>query len=490
MSLPGSHLGRLGATPSGGSVGIFLALALLVVGGLQVVVQQRVDALRHHVNEVAEPTGELIAEVQYLLARQTSALRGFLVSRDSTYLARYDSLRAAEQRIYPALERYAAELAPLVAADVAELSTLSDQWHGRIASRPITDAATTGATLDTPVVLLEQRLYTATLEAAGRAMQAIRQLIRDQELEIRRVERNARLMLGVFFLLAGVVAVSISVLNTRIRSLAAESEARRLEAEMAMTSNERAVAAREYLIRGFTHDVKNPLNVAVGYAELLELGHKGTLPIQQVDMLGRIRSAIHDAVEIINELLEISRLESPGLQVKRKATDLGALTSEVVREHAMAASVAGLDLRFVSTEEPRESLTTFTDPERVRQVLTNLITNALKYTPSPGEVTVRSGVAPKDLDHPGRRVRMMVTDSGPGIPLEEQERIFYEFHRVPGSTAGGHGLGLAISKRISRILGGDLTVESVPGQGATFTLWLPLRRRGEVEADAWTASTP
>jgi signal transduction histidine kinase len=272
--------------------------------------------------------------------------------------------------------------------------------------------------------------------------------------------------------------------------LAAESEARRLEAEMAMTSNERAVAAREYLIRGFTHDVKNPLNVAVGYAELLELGHKGTLPIQQVDMLGRIRSAIHDAVEIINELLEISRLESPGLQVKRKATDLGALTSEVVREHAMAASVAGLDLRFVSTEEPRESLTTFTDPERVRQVLTNLITNALKYTPSPGEVTVRSGVAPKDLDHPGRRVRMMVTDSGPGIPLEEQERIFYEFHRVPGSTAGGHGLGLAISKRISRILGGDLTVESVPGQGATFTLWLPLRRRGEVEADAWTASTP
>jgi signal transduction histidine kinase len=85
---------------------------------------------------------------------------------------------------------------------------------------------------------------------------------------------------------------------------------------------------------------------------------------------------------------------------------------------------------------------------------------------------------------------MMVTDSGPGIPLEEQERIFYEFHRVPGSTAGGHGLGLAISKRISRILGGDLTVESVPGQGATFTLWLPLRRRGEVEADAWTASTP
>lgn len=475
MSLPGPRLGRLRATPMGGSVGIFLALALLVVGGLQIVVQQRVDALRRHVNEVADPTGELIAEVQYLLARQTSALRGFLVSRDSTYLERYDSLRAVEQRIHPALERYAAELAPVVAADVAELSTLSDQWHGRILLRPITDAATTGATLDTFVVLLEQRLYTATLEAAGRAMQAIRQLIRDQEVEIARVERNARLMLGVFFLLAGVVAVFISVLNTRIRSLAAESEARRLEAEMAMSSNERAVAAREYLIRGFTHDVKNPLNVAVGYAELLELGHKGTLPTQQVDMLGRIRSAIHDAVEIINELLEISRLESAGMQVKRKATDLGALTSEVVREHAMAAATAGLDLRFVRTDEQRESPTTFTDPERVRQVLTNLITNALKYTPSPGEVTVRSGVAPKDPDHPGRRVRVMVTDSGPGIPLEEQERIFYEFHRVPGSIGGGHGLGLAISKRISRILGGDLTVESVPGQGATFTLWLPLR---------------
>ena len=458
---------------SGGVASLVVAAALLALGGTLLLVEQRVNGLREQVRDVAEPTEDLIAEVQFLLARQTSALRGYLISRDSTYLARYDSLRVIEQAIHPGLERQAARLSPTIAAEVAALTRLSEQWHNRIVIQEIV-AVGAGAAFDAPVVLFEQRLYLATLEAAGQAMAAVRQAARDRETEIERVERNGRFVLGFLFLLSGLIAVWTTILNARIRTLASEAEARRVEAQRAMDRTEQVVAQREYLIRGFTHDVKNPLNVAVGYAELLELGQKGELQSQQRNAIGRIRAAIHGAVEMIDNLLHISRVEGDGLRVRREVVDLRALARDATEQHSPEAEAAGLELTFVDGPDEREALATVTDPDRVRQVLANLVTNALKFTPSPGRVTVAVDASSMDGDRPGAWARMTVTDTGPGIPFDEQERIFHEFHRVPGSTAPGHGLGLASSRGIARMLGGDVTVESVPGQGATFVFWLPL----------------
>lgn len=472
-------LGSGGATGlrlrSGGVASLIVTLTLLALGGTLLVVEHKVNGLREQLRDVVEPTEDLIAEVQYLLARQTSALRGYLISNDTTYLARYDSLRVIEQEIHPRLERYSAPLSPTITAEVAWLILLSEQWHGRIVIPEIV----AGAAFDTPGGLFEQRLYLATLEAASRAMVAVRQAVRDRQNEIERVERNGRFVLAFLLLLAGLVAVWTAVLNARIRSLASEAEARRVEAEKAMDRTEQLVAQREYLVRGFTHDVKNPLNVAVGYAELLELGLRGQLPPQQLSIVGRLRAAIRGAVEIIDNLLEISRLESGGLRVKRDLVDLRGLARAATQELSMEAKAAGLDLTFVDGADAEESLTTVTDSDRVRQALGNLVTNALKYTPSPGQVTVRVDASTADTDRPGAWVRITVTDTGPGVPLDEQERIFHEFHRVPGSTVSGHGLGLASSRSIARMLGGDVTVASVPGQGATFVFWLPLGTKEE-----------
>lgn len=461
----------------GGVASLIVAAALLALGGTLFMVEKRVDGLHQQVSEVAEPTEQLIAEMQFLLARQASALRGYLITNDTTYLARHDSLRLIEQEAHPQLEGYAARLSPAIAAEVAELILLSEQWRSGIVIQEIRSVGTAGMPFDAFEVLLEQRLYVAVLEAASRSMEVVRQTIRDREAEISRVERTGRLILGSLVFLAVMVGVWTTILNARIGSLASEAEARRVEAETAMDRTEQVVAQREYLIRGFTHDVKNPLNVAVGYAELLELGHKGELPSQQVDIVGRIRTAIHGAVEIIDNLLHISRLESDGLKVKREVVDLRALARDVTREHAMAAKAAGLELAFFDGDAAKEAVTTVTDPDRVRQVFVNLVTNALKYTPSPGRVTVRVDASPPDTDRAGAWARMSVMDTGPGIPFDEQERIFYEFHRVPGSKVRGHGLGLASSQRIARMLGGDVTVASVPGQGATFVFWLPLRKQ-------------
>lgn len=461
----------------GGFPSLLIGLALLAVVVILIPVQTRIVDLREGVEDVAEPAADLVAEVQYVLARETSTLRGYLITQDSTYLHDFSALRVREREIYPELERYAAQLSPEIAAGVAEIRTLSDQWHSRLELEEIVAAE---ATLEATVVLLEQRLYRETLETASETAQAIRSLTREQRTRIEEVEANARLIYASLFLLASLVAISMAILGARVRSLAVEAERRRSEIETAMRRTERAVAARADLIRGFTHDVKNPLGVADGYAELLEAGLRGALAGPQLETVARIRSAIRGAIEITDELLDLSRLESGGLKVRREPSDLRALVDDIVQQHASAAAAAGLELELVDAGDPPPRAITYTDPHRVRQILQNLISNALKYTPSPGAVEVRVDFHAGTSDSPGAWTRVSVTDTGPGIPVEEQDRIFDEFHRVPGTTVSGHGLGLAISRKIAQLLGGDVTVQSAPGEGATFVLSLPLRETVDI----------
>lgn len=468
-------MARRGAR-AGGIGGSLVVLALMAVVVILLPVQARIDELRNEVDEVAEPASDLAVEIQYLLARETSTLRGYLISQDTSYLVQYGTLRAREREIYPELERYAVALSPRIAADVAKIWTLSQQWHGRL---PVELIAASEATPDATVVLLEQGLYRQTLEAAGQAVRSIRQTIRERQARIDQLERNSRFAYGFLFLLASLVAISMAILKARVRSLAEEAEARRGEMEIAMKRTELAVAARADLIRGFTHDVKNPLGVADGYAELLQLGLRGPLAPAQTETVGRIRSSIRGALEITEELLDISRLESGGLQIQREPSDLRALVRDVVQHHTAAASAAGLSLRFVESDDPSPRTTTYTDPHRVRQILQNLLSNAVKYTPAPGEVTVRVDFHSGSPASSGAWARVSVRDTGLGIPVSEQGRIFDEFHRVPGSMATGHGLGLAISRRIAQLMGGDIAVDSAPGEGSTFVLSLPLRQHVE-----------
>ncbi len=461
--------GRLGSE-SGRVVGVLLGLAVLGLAML-VWVQGRVGALDEDVRSNAAPAEDLVGEMQYMLARQTSALRGYLASGDTTYLRQYDSLHALERAAYPVLEVYAAALAPEASADVAEFLTLSREWHRRLLLEEIAAVGSAGARLDAPVVLLEQEIYRRALDAASGATLSIREMTRDRHMHIQRIERDARLILVFLFFLSGGIAVFISIMNGRIRALALETEERRMEVQSAMDRTERAVAARQHLIRGFTHDVKNPLNVADGYADLLRLGLRGELPAEQAVVIGKIRTAIRGAVEIIDTLLEINRVESGGLKLELQSVDLAKLAEDVLEEHAWIAAAAGLELIF---RDPGRAIIVLTDPDRVRQVLKNLLANAVKYTPSPGKVKVQLDFA-RESGHPGW-VKILVTDTGPGIASEEQERVFYEFYRVPGASVPGQGLGLTISQRIAHLLGGEITLRSVPGQGATFELWLPMHR--------------
>ncbi|HET6228468.1 MAG TPA: GAF domain-containing sensor histidine kinase [Longimicrobiaceae bacterium] len=233
----------------------------------------------------------------------------------------------------------------------------------------------------------------------------------------------------------------------------------------------RATEARARLLRGVTHDVKNPLGSADGYAQLLEMELAGGLAPEQARLVAGVRRGIRGALAMIGDLLDLSLAESGGLPVNRVPVDLVAVAREALEDERGAVEAAG----HVLVCEGGTPVPLVTDPARVRQVVGNLLSNAAKYTPAPGRITLwvemRTGGEPA---RPGEWAAVHVRDSGPGIPPDARESIFGEFHRLDSSTrASGHGLGLAISRLIARLLGGDLTVSGGEGEGATFSFWLP-----------------
>ncbi len=255
----------------------------------------------------------------------------------------------------------------------------------------------------------------------------------------------------------------------RERLLAGEREARS-EAVQRREELERVSESRTRLMRGFSHDVKNPLGAADGYAQLLEDGILGDLSTKQLESIQRIRRSIQTSLHLIHDLLELARAEAGQIEIDSVRTDVAELAREAVEDFRAQATAAGLGLEMsVDRALPAE-----TDPARVRQILSNLLSNAVKYTPR-GRITVEAdlrtdGNAPRE----GGRIAIHVTDTGPGIPPEKQELIFQEFTRLDPEAQHGAGVGLAISRRIARLLGGDITVESEAGHGSTFTLWVPL----------------
>jgi signal transduction histidine kinase len=224
-------------------------------------------------------------------------------------------------------------------------------------------------------------------------------------------------------------------------------------------------------MRGVSHDLKNPLNAIDGHAQLLEDGVKGPLTPAQKESIGRIRRAVQTQLSLIVDLLELSRAESGSLPIHKEPTDVLAVVAEEIEEHRATAEAAGHTLTFFPDGQ---TPAVETDRERLKQVLGNLLSNAVKYTPPRGRIEVRI----EKTDGAGRlagrpAVAIRVSDTGHGIPPEKLDAIFDEFTRLAPGLAEGAGLGLAIARRISRLLGGDITVVSEVGVGSVFSLWLP-----------------
>ncbi|WP_420125771.1 sensor histidine kinase [Longimicrobium sp.] len=458
---------------------VLLALAALVV--VPILVQRRVDDVRARVEEVADPARTLVRRIQFDLSREAAALLLVSTTGAPEAMAEYHAARRDEEAQFPQLEAYAEALGGEVLREFRRFQSLAAQWQARVS------VDTTGVQPASVVAALanareELRLANQGLAAGNQLDEALVRETRRNREDIRRVERfglQVTVALGALALLA---AATVTWLSWRVRQLATVATLHSEEAERALAETARATEARSHLLRGVSHDVKNPLGAARGYAELLQQGIKGELSPEQAKFVEGIRRSIDGALSILADLLDLARADSGGLHVERVPAELGRIARDAAEDHRAAARAAG---HVLECPAPPDAVRVYTDPQRVRQVLGNLVSNAIKYTPAPGRITVRVEQADGGSAREGVWAVLRVIDTGPGIPPEQREAIFDEFTRLhDGTQIQGHGLGLAISRRVARLLGGDLDVSSVPGEGAIFTLWLPLRDEDEPPASA------
>ncbi|HEX2210601.1 MAG TPA: ATP-binding protein [Longimicrobium sp.] len=240
-----------------------------------------------------------------------------------------------------------------------------------------------------------------------------------------------------------------------------------------------ASRAKSQFLATVSHEIRTPINAVMGYAELLELGLGGPLTAKQAEYVGRIQGSSRHLLSLVNDVLDLSRIEAGEMAVRSERLPLRATADRAIAQVEPQARVKAIDLSL-EWSCPEDDVYVG-DEDRVSQVLVNLLSNAVKFTEPGGSVTMTcsaGAAAPPTLPEERERVwvAVEVADTGIGIPPDKLEAVFEPFMQVDGSHTrreGGTGLGLAISRRLARLMGGDLTVESTPGEGSRFTLWLP-----------------
>lgn len=258
------------------------------------------------------------------------------------------------------------------------------------------------------------------------------------------------------------------------------SEKRRLEAMVERTHHDLEKAYEELsvldkmksdFIAIASHELRTPLSIIKGYADAFQYGELGELAPLQMDKIKIVNARADQMAKIINDLLDITRLEEGRLVGKKWPAPVDELVISAVSEYKSRAAEKGMELVHTVAEGlPPVSV----DVWRVHQVLENLIGNAIKFTPPGGTIEVAARLSPEpDM------VEIEVRDNGPGIPPREQERLFTMFYQVETDStrsAGGLGLGLVISKGIVESHGGRIWVESEPGRGSSFKFTLPVHK--------------
>ena len=261
-------------------------------------------------------------------------------------------------------------------------------------------------------------------------------------------------------------------------------EARRLVEEKATELSVSSKYKSEF-IANMSHELRTPLNSLLVLAEQLEDNPDGNLTDRQVQFASVIRSSGVDLLKLLNDILDLAKVESRTVNLEPSELDIAELGRSMLQGFQPIAEEQGLT--FALEIDPALPATMVSDPHRLRQVLKNLLSNAFKFTET-GGVTLslaRStggwGVGNDRLERAPAVVALSVADTGIGIRSDQQKTMFEAFAQADGSTArqyGGTGLGLSISRDLVELLGGEISLESQPGQGSTFVVYLPLEGAG------------
>ncbi|TDB38736.1 MAG: PAS domain S-box protein [Actinobacteria bacterium] len=290
--------------------------------------------------------------------------------------------------------------------------------------------------------------------------------IRDMEIHAGPIDVNGqRLVFATMQDISDRIAAERELAGNRERLSEMVSE-RTAELERAYRELEAASAVKDQFMANMSHELRTPLNSIIGFSDMLLSGLVGSLDAEQQRQVGMINTSGKHLLELVNDVLDLARIESGSVKLEPEEFELAPLLDSVIESLRPAAAAKRLDVRV---EQSTPMSVVRSDRRKVRQILLNLVGNAVKFTDE-GGVVLRVTCDGRET------VQFAVSDTGVGIPRKELSEVFSEFHQVaPHDEAkpSGTGLGLAISLRLARILGGDLVVESALGEGSTFTFTLP-----------------
>jgi PAS domain S-box-containing protein len=256
-----------------------------------------------------------------------------------------------------------------------------------------------------------------------------------------------------------------------------ELKNKNLELETALDKVLAANKVKGEFLAAMSHELRTPLNAIIGFAEVMLLNTFGDLPPKYVSYVKEIVDAAKHLLTKINDVLDVAKAENNGLALSLEPSSLRGLTDKALARVAMRAEEKRIDTSAVRIDD---DWTLNVDPERTEQIFTNLLSNAIKFTTERGSVGL--DVSPGDEG----MLNVTVWDTGIGIPPEKQEAIFESFHQIHNGifsrTQEGTGIGLTVARHMARLMGGDITLESAPGQGSRFTVALPLAAEQPGEA--------
>ena len=275
----------------------------------------------------------------------------------------------------------------------------------------------------------------------------------------------------------GKLAQDLNGTSARLATLFDEQRTLATQLGQTNASLERASEAKSRFLANVSHELRTPMTAILGFTDALLAGVDGPLNEEQKASLGWVQRGGQDLLGLINEILDLSKIESGKLTIDTESFDPREVVEAVVAQHRSLAAQKGLRLAWRNEGTPAAVVL---DRQRVRQILVNLVGNAMKFTDT-GEVDVEAGSAADG------GLRVAVRDTGPGIAPEQREVIFEEFHRAKGA-APGTGLGLSISRLLARAMGGDIVLQSEVGRGSVFTVVLPLDCRSSRDASGGVQS--
>ena len=326
------------------------------------------------------------------------------------------------------------------------------------------------------LVLLDsswRRLLELRSQAYVASSRQLTQELRDNVRTLKHSDEQKKRIIELETVLTSAALIGIAAILTALFSL------RRLNRELvaARAAAENANAVKDEFLANISHEIRTPMNGMMGMIQALELGD---INAEQKTQLQVMRRSSQGVLGLLNDLLDLSKIEAGKLTLEEVPFDAAQAAEELVAVFAPAAEEKGVEVRL--TVEPEAEGRFLGDVLRWRQVLANLLSNAVKFTER-GAVTVA-------LAMDGEALTFTVTDSGLGMTPEQLSRLFQKFEQADASTTrkfGGTGLGLAITRQLILAMGGDVTVESVYGEGSTFRVSIPMPRvegAGEDEDNA------